>query len=138
LNIPPTWILDHIAFACFNFDRSLDLYSKLFGYIPDGEEHIEDQGLQVMFLRSSSQNSPLIELLKPLHESSSISGFLSKRGEGFHHICYRVPDLAESINRARDHGLHILPDYPRRGSRSKEIAFFHPKGSEGVLIEISC
>jgi methylmalonyl-CoA/ethylmalonyl-CoA epimerase len=135
-NISSEWILDHIAFACTDFEKAKALYTGLFSYVLDGEEVIRDQGLHVMFLRPSASNGPLIELLKPLDESSGISSFLSKRGEGFHHICYRVNDLGESIELAKQHGLHILPGYPKKGSRNKEIVFFHPKDSAGVLIEI--
>lgn len=106
------------------------------GYVIHGVEELPEEGIRVIFLKSPDEHFPEIELLFPLREDSSIYRSILKRGTGLHHICFRVPDIQEGIREAEQQGLCVLPGYPKKGSRNKDIAFFSPTQTGGVLTEI--
>lgn len=137
------WVLDHIAYACEDFEDQINLYKNLMGYELQGEEIVESEGLKVAFLKPKDASQSLIELICPLPQdetmppaSNKLAQFIDKRGAGLHHVCFRVTCLESSIKEAEEHGLIILPGYPKTGSRGKKIAFFSPKQTGGVLTEI--
>jgi methylmalonyl-CoA epimerase len=130
------WTLDHVAYSCTDIEKTVNLYTGLMGYLPGGEEDLQEEGIRVVFLKSPEAKSPEIELLFPLREDSSISKSILKRGTGLHHVCFRVSDIYQGIRDAEKKGLCLLPGYPKKGSRNKNIAFFSPAGTGGVLTEI--
>jgi len=78
-----------------------------------------------------------VELLQPLGEGSPVSKFLATRGEGLHHICFQVEDIAATITKLRGEGVVMIDESPRPGVTAKKIAFLHPRSMGGVLIELS-
>lgn len=78
-----------------------------------------------------------VELLEPEEPESPVARFLTRRGPGIHHICYRVPDLEAALARAASHGYRLLDAVPRPGAHGRRVAFLHPKSTAGVLIELT-
>jgi methylmalonyl-CoA/ethylmalonyl-CoA epimerase len=128
--------MDHVAYSCVDIEKTVSLYTGLMGYMLDGHEDLPEEGIRVVFLKSAEEKSPKIELLFPLRGDSSISKSILKRGTGLHHVCFKVSDIKEGIKEAEQKGLSLLPGYPKKGSRNKDIAFFSPVETGGVLIEI--
>lgn len=79
----------------------------------------------------------LIELLEPDAGDNPIGRFLEKRGSGIHHICFSVEDLDGTLERCRQAGIRLIDETPRLGAEGKRIAFLHPSGTSGVLVELS-
>ena len=84
-----------------------------------------------------SAGDALVELLEPHRPDSPIAKFLDQRGPGIHHLCFAVPDLDAALARCRTAGLRLIDETPRVGAEGKRIAFLHPSGTDGVLIELS-
>ncbi len=78
-----------------------------------------------------------IELLEPRSDDGPIGKFLSKRGPGIHHICFRVPNLDAALQRCRDRGYRLIDPEPRTGADGRRIAFLHPKSTSGILLELT-
>ena len=124
--------LDHIGIVVKSIEEALKLYSGLLGIEPEGEETIESRGIKVCFLNIGDTR---IELLQPIREDSEISKFLETKGEGLHHLAYRV-DVQSYIDKAKEIGLKPLSDTPKPGAHNTQVAFMHPKTTNGVLTEI--
>jgi methylmalonyl-CoA/ethylmalonyl-CoA epimerase len=125
--------IDHIGIAVKSIDNALNLYKNLLDLDMSGEEILEDRGLKVAFVQVGETR---LELLEPLHDNSEISGFLSKKGEGIHHIAYEVENAQEMINKAKELGIKPLSDEPKDGAHNTKVVFLHPKTTNGVLIEL--
>src|SRR5438445_630829 len=78
-----------------------------------------------------------VELLEPRDPHGPVAKFLAKRGPGIHHVCYRVPDLDQALERCRAAGYRLIDEVPRRGSGGRRIAFVHPKTTAGILMELT-
>ena len=98
-----------------------------------GTETVADQGVTVAMLPVGESR---IELLEPLSEDSTVARFIAKRGEGLHHICYEVENLAAKLAELGARGVRVLDGYPRRGAEGKQVAFLHPASANGVLVEL--
>ncbi len=129
----PRTTLDHIGIAVPSIDEALGFYREALGVEPAGEERILGDGVRVVFLPTGESR---IELLEPLGEESLVAGFLARRGSGIHHICLRVPDLRARLERLKEKGIRLVDDKPRPGTGGSLVAFVHPKGTGGVLIEL--
>ena len=81
-------------------------------------------------------NLTAIELLQPIEQKGALWKFLEKRGEGLHHICYEVGDIAGEYARLSAAGLHFIDEKPRPGAHGSTVAFIHPKSCHGVLTEL--
>ena len=125
--------IDHVGIAVKSIEDALKLYSGLLGIEPSGEEVIEERGIKVCFIQVGETK---VELLQPIRESSEISAYLEKKGEGLHHVAYKVDDVKEMISKSRDLGLKPLSDEPKTGAHNTLIAFLHPKTTNGVLTEL--
>ena len=77
-----------------------------------------------------------LELLEPTSENSAIARFIARRGEGVHHICIEVPDIEAALSELRRRGTRLVDEVPRRGAEGARVAFVHPGGTGGVLIEL--
>ncbi len=133
LSVPTNWILDHIGIAVHNLDQAIRCYEGLFQTGHYGREVVPSQGVEVAFLDVQQGR---IELLSATHEDSSVSKFLSKRGEGMHHTAYRVPSVRDELERLAGLGWELIHKEPIMGAHGKKIAFLHPKSAHGVLIEL--
>ncbi|HJZ66745.1 MAG TPA: methylmalonyl-CoA epimerase [Blastocatellia bacterium] len=125
--------IDHLGIAVRSISDSLGFYRDALGLEVDGSETVEDQGVHVALLPVGESR---IELLEPVSEETPVGRFIAKRGEGLHHICYEVEELASKLDDFRSRGLRLLEGYPRRGAEGKLVAFLHPASAHGVLVEL--
>lgn len=125
--------IDHIGIAVEDLEAGLKFYRDALGLEYKGQEEVTEQGVKVAFLKIGESK---IELLEPLNEDSPIAKFLSKRGEGIHHIAYLVDDIAEKVSEMDFEGVRFIGDKPTKGAGNKKIIFVHPKSSNGVLTEL--
>ena len=125
--------LDHVGIAVRDLDVAVGLYRLVLGEEPVHRATVEDQGVrEAMFAVGGS----FIQLLEPTDPDTPVGRFLARRGEGLHHVGYRVPDVSAAIARLRELGVAMVDDHPRPGSRGTEVAFAHPAGFAGVLVEL--
>ena len=124
--------IDHIAVVVVNLASALAVYRDALGMALDRVETIPEQDVKIGFLPSGDTE---IELLEPLSADSGIGRYLARRGEGLHHICLEVEDLAATLAELKAGGAQLIDETPRRGAHG-QIAFIHPKGAHGVLIEL--
>jgi methylmalonyl-CoA/ethylmalonyl-CoA epimerase len=131
------WEIDHIGIAVKDLTKAASFYLSLPGHTLVEEEDNQEHQVKIKFI---STGSNLIELMEPLSASSMLSKFLHKRGEGLHHICYKVESVEKELIKLKLSGAKLIDESPRLGSRSMQVAFVHPQTSNsGVLIEIcSC
>ena len=124
--------IDHIAIVVENLDKALGVYRDALGMTVTAIKEMPEQDVKMAFLPSGDSE---IELLEPLSTESGIAKYLAKRGEGLHHICLEVDDIAATLAELKAKGAQLIDETPRRGAYGK-IAFIHPKGAHGVLVEL--
>jgi methylmalonyl-CoA epimerase len=124
--------LEHIGIAVDDVDAVLDLYETLLGVVPYKAETVTEQKVRTHFL---SADSAKLELLEALGPESPVAKYVSKRGEGLHHLAFEVDDANATLQRLQDAGFRTLSDTPQPGADGKEIFFLHPKDTHGVLVE---
>jgi methylmalonyl-CoA epimerase len=125
--------IDHLGIAVRSIEDSLRFYAEALGLEVKATEAVEDQGVEVAMLPVGEAR---IELLEPVSDDSPVGRFIARRGEGLHHICYEVEDLAAKLEHLRSRGVRVLDGYPRRGAEGKLVAFLHPASANGVLVEL--
>jgi methylmalonyl-CoA/ethylmalonyl-CoA epimerase len=125
--------IDHLGIAVRSLSDSLNFYRDALGLELSGTEEVQDQGVRVALLPAGESR---IELLEPFSEDTPVGRFIARRGEGLHHICYEVDDLASKLVDLRSRGIRLLDGYPRRGAEGKLVAFLHPASASGVLVEL--
>lgn len=125
--------LDHIAVAVHDLDQAEKLFCKLLQSQVFHRETIEAQQVRVSFLDLGDQN---LELLESLTGDGPVASFLEKRGEGMHHIAFKVKDIRREMLRLNNAGFKILQKEPMTGAFNKLVCFIHPKSTTGVLVEI--
>lgn len=125
--------LDHVGIAVHSLDDSLPLFESITGHKGHGRERVEQQGVEVVFLGTGDGR---LELLAPTRDDSAVAKFLAKRGQGMHHLCYRVDDVAAELDRYRAAGAQLIDEAPRPGAAGHLVAFVHPKSTGGVLVEL--
>jgi methylmalonyl-CoA/ethylmalonyl-CoA epimerase len=124
--------IDHIAIVVEDLNAALEVYGEALGMSTSHIETIPDQDVKMAFLPSGESE---IELLEPLHQESGIGRFLAKRGEGLHHICFEVEDIDATLADLKTRGIQLIDEMPKQGAQGR-IAFIHPKGARGVLVEL--
>jgi methylmalonyl-CoA/ethylmalonyl-CoA epimerase len=125
--------IDHIGIAVLDLEAAVEEYGRAFGALPSHRERVEDQGVEeVLFGVGTSY----IQLLGALGPDTPVGRFLERRGEGVHHIGYRVDDVKAALARLAAQGVPLVDQAPRPGSRGTIVAFAHPKGFRGVLVEL--
>ena len=124
--------IDHIGVVVQDIRQALEAYEAALGLPLREVADIPDQKVRVAFLPVGESN---VELVQPLTADSGIARFLEKRGEGVHHICLEVGDIEAAMARLREHGVELIDETPRKGIHGR-VAFVHPKGMHGVLIEL--
>lgn len=124
--------LDHIGIAVKSLDAA-KIYAAL-GLSVDHVETVSTQGVKTAFLSIGDAN---LELLEPLSADSPVAKFIEKRGEGIHHLCFRVKNLDEQLARLKQQGFRLINEAPVPGAHGCRVAFLHPAAGNGVLIELS-
>ncbi len=126
--------IDHIGIVVPDLEAAIQIYTALFGVGPTSVEEVADQKVRAAFFQAGESQ---IELLCPTAPDSPISGWLAKRGGGIHHLCLSVPDIERALAALAALGMPLIDSAPRIGAHGKRIAFVHPKGLGGVLLELS-
>ena len=125
--------IEHIGIAIKNLESANSLYTSLLGKPPYKQEAVESEGVITSFFEVGDSK---IELLAATSNESPIAKFLEKRGEGIHHIAFKVDDIRAEISRLESEGFSLLNTEPRYGADNKLVAFLHPKSAHGVLVEL--
>jgi methylmalonyl-CoA/ethylmalonyl-CoA epimerase len=130
-------LVAHVGIAVKDFDSSVALYRLLTG---DNNPHIEEipeRGLRIaMFGGGSTSLGANVELLGSTSAGSTIARYLAKHGEGLHHVCIFVDDITTKLSDLKGRGFQLVDEVPREGAAGTKIAFVHPSGTGGVLLEL--
>jgi len=124
--------INHLGIAVRSTAEAGEFFEKVLGYRKAGEILMEREGMKVAFWQGEGNR---VELLEPLRQEGPIAGFLERRGEGLHHICYEVENVEAALERARAAGLRLIDEKPRPGAEGHAIAFLHPSSTHGILME---
>ena len=125
--------IDHIGIAVKSLTEAVKVYQDAIGLSVSSYDEVDDQGVRVAML---SIGESRIELLEPTRADSPIEKFMSKRGEGIHHIAVRVDNIEEALERLKAAGARLIDSAPRRGAHDTRVAFIHPSSTHGVLLEL--
>jgi methylmalonyl-CoA/ethylmalonyl-CoA epimerase len=125
--------IDHVAIAVTDLEAAIAYYRDTFGAEVAHREVVESDGVEEALLRVADS---YIQLLTPTRDDSPVARYLRNRGEGLHHVGYRVDDCAAALDAVKAQGGRVIDEVPRPGSRGTTVAFVHPKGAFGTLIEL--
>jgi methylmalonyl-CoA epimerase len=125
--------IDHVAIAVNDLDAAIAWYAETFGATVDHRETVESDGVEEALLKVADS---YVQLLTPTNDTSPVAKYLANKGEGLHHIGYRVADCAAALEAVKASGGRVIDEAPRPGSRGTTVAFVHPKTSFGTLIEL--
>ena len=125
--------IDHVAIAVLDLEAAISYYRDTFGAVVDHREVVENDGVEEALLKVADS---YIQLLTPVRDDSPVAKYLEKRGEGIHHVGYRVADCAAALQAVKAQGGQVIDENPRPGSRGTTVAFIHPKAAFGTLIEL--
>jgi methylmalonyl-CoA epimerase len=125
--------IDHVAIAVNDLEAAIAYYHDTFGCTVEHREVVESDGVEEALLKVADS---YVQLLTPTRDDSPVAKYLANKGEGLHHVGYRVDDCAAALERVRAEGGRLIDEAPRPGSRGTTVAFVHPKGAFGTLIEL--
>lgn len=125
--------VDHIAIAVRDLEAAAAWYRDVFGAEVTHREVVESDGVEEALIKVAES---YIQLLTPTKPDSPVGKFLESRGEGLHHVAYRVDDCAQALEAVKSAGYRVVDEAPRPGSRNTTVAFLHPKSGFGTLIEL--
>ena len=125
--------IDHVAIAVRDLESAISYYQETFGATVAHRERIESDGVEEALIKVADS---YIQLLTPVSDSSPVAKYLENKGEGIHHVGYRVDDCARALQAVKDQGGRVIDEAPRPGSRGTTVAFVHPKAAFGTLIEL--
>ncbi len=125
--------IDHVAIAVHDLEAAIAYYRDTFGAEVAHREVVERDGVEEALLAVADS---YIQLLTPIRDDSPVAKSLATRGEGLHHVGYRVADCAAALERVKAEGHRVIDEEPRPGSRGTTVAFLHPKSAFGTLIEL--
>lgn len=125
--------IEHVAVAVSDLDAAVALYRDVWGLEVEHRERVEDQGVEEAMVRIGDS---YIQLLGATGADTTVGKFLERRGEGLHHIAYEVDDLVDTLASLKARGVSLIDEAPRPGGRGHMVAFVHPKGNRGLLVEL--
>lgn len=125
--------IEHVAIAVSDLDEALAHYKDVWGLEPQHRERVEDQGVEEAMLPLGDS---YLQLLGSTGPDTTVGKFLERRGEGLHHIAYEVADLEATLRALKEKGVQLIDEEPRKGGRGHMVAFVHPKGNRGLLVEL--
>ena len=126
--------IDHVAIAVSSVDDAIPMWRDRFGFDLEGIEVVESQQVRVATLPKGPHR---IELMEPTEEDSPVGKFLARRGPGIHHLCLAVDGIETMLDDLGAAGVRLVDARPTQGAADKRVAFVHPKGAGGVLVELS-
>jgi len=125
--------IDHIGIAVQSLAQAVKVYEQAIGLELAGYDEVDEQGVRVAMLNIGESR---IELLEPTRPDSPVGKFMTKRGEGIHHIAVQVDDIEEALERLKSAGVRLIDETPKRGAHNTRVAFVHPSSTHGVLMEL--
>ncbi|MBK8624467.1 MAG: methylmalonyl-CoA epimerase [Saprospiraceae bacterium] len=125
--------IEHIGIAVKDLENAEWIYAKLLNTSSYKREEVASEYVITSFFQSGPNK---IELLVATDEKSAIHKFIEKKGEGIHHIAFAVDDIVSEMQRLKEEGFTLLNEQPKKGADNKLVCFVHPKGTNGVLIEL--
>ncbi|HLI44373.1 MAG TPA: methylmalonyl-CoA epimerase [Acidimicrobiales bacterium] len=125
--------IDHVAIAVRDLEAAVSWYERTLGATVAHRERVESDGVEEALLKVADS---YVQLLTPTREDSPVARYLERKGEGVHHVGYRVTDCAAALRSMKQAGATTIDEVPRPGSRGTTVAFVHPKSSFGTLIEL--
>ncbi len=125
--------IDHVGIAVTDLEAAVEEYRAALGAEPVHREVVREQGVEEVLLRAGTS---YIQLVTPLGPNTPVGKFLERRGEGVHHVGYRVAEVGPVLERLRAMGVPLVDQAPRPGSWGTTVAFVHPRGFRGVLVEL--
>jgi methylmalonyl-CoA/ethylmalonyl-CoA epimerase len=130
-------LVSHIGIAVSNLEKAIETWRLLTGSEPMHTGVVEEQKVRVAIFASGAEAAGgRVELLQATSDDSPIASFIAKRGEGLHHICIYVDDIDEKLSELKEAGVRLIDETPRIGAEGGRIAFVHPRGTSGVLLEL--
>ncbi len=127
--------IDHVAIIVRNIEQALVFYRDTLGITPSEIKEVPTEQVRIAFLPMGGPGGSELELIEPITPNSSLTRFLEKRGEGLHHICLEVADIDAALAEMQEKGVPVLDKQPRIAAGGRAI-FLHPKGTNGVLLEL--
>jgi len=124
--------IHHVALIVGSIDKALELWRDQLGLELETVTDIVTDRVRIAFLTVGESK---IELVEPTDDTTGVARFLASKGEGFHHVCFEVSNLAETLLRLEIDGLELIDTAPRRGAEGP-VAFIHPRSCHGVLVEL--
>ena len=126
--------IEHIGIAVKSIEEALPFYENVLGFKCHAIEEVEDQKVRTAFLQVGETK---LELLEPTSPDSTIAAFLEAKGPGIHHIAFAVEDgVAHALEECRNKNVRLVDLKPRKGAEGLNIAFLHPRSTQGVLTEL--
>ena len=125
--------IEHLGIAVKDLENANLLYEKLLGVPPYKQEEVASESVITSFFKVGESK---IELLASTDPNGPIGRFISKKGEGIHHIAFDVDDIEKELQRLEEEGFQLIHTTPKIGADNKKVAFIHPKSTDGVLIEL--
>jgi methylmalonyl-CoA epimerase len=128
----PPGRIHHVAVVVRSIEASLPLYRDILGMRLETVMDIPTDRVRIAFLAVGESK---VELVQPTDDTTGVARFLASKGEGFHHVCFEVANLAEELTRLGIDGVELIDSAPRKGAEGP-VAFIHPRSGQGVLIEL--
>jgi methylmalonyl-CoA/ethylmalonyl-CoA epimerase len=125
--------LDHVAIVVKDLEKAIEHYRTAFGLELAEIEEVPEQKVRTAIF---GHGMGRIELVSPTTQDSGVAKYLEKRGEGLHHICVEVEDIESAMAELRQKGAPLIDETPKPGAGGAKVAFVHPKGGHGVLVEL--
>ncbi|WP_130650738.1 methylmalonyl-CoA epimerase [Egicoccus halophilus] len=125
--------VDQIAIAVPDLDEALAFYERAFGLVPEYRERVDSDGVEEAML---DVGGVWLQLLQPTRDDSPIAKYLAKNGPGLHHLGFGVASVGDALDHLRDQDVRLIDEEPRPGGGGHTVAFVHPKGTGGVLVEL--
>lgn len=125
--------VNHIAIVVANMEEANNFWVDMLGLKLGSVKSVEEEGVEIAFLPVGDSE---IELLRPTDAQSGVAKYLEKRGPGMHHICFEVDDIAAMLEKLRENNVPLITENVIVNENGKKYAFIHPKGANGVLVEL--
>jgi methylmalonyl-CoA/ethylmalonyl-CoA epimerase len=125
--------IDHLGIAVNSIDAGKGFWTDVLGLKYEGSETVAEQKVTTAFFPVGESE---VELLESTDPDGPVGKFIEKKGEGIHHIAFRVENIEEALNELKEKGVQLIDQKPRIGAGGGKIAFLHPKATKGILVEL--